>query len=761
MSINKVTVLGAGAMGSQIAAHLVNVGLKVQLLDIVVDEDDPNKLAKEAKGRITHRKKGLLYDNDLAGNLSIGNFNDDLKEANDSDLYIEAVSEKLEIKHDVWGKVAKVAKDSAILATNTSGIPIADIAEPFEEGFQKRFLGLHFFNPVRIMKLVEIIKHKGTDEEVVEDLANFTTYTLGKGVVICHDVTGFVGNRIGTFTGMDIAYRAEQEGLAVNETDALSGQVLGRPRMGTNRLSDFVGIDIGYHGSHGLKDDPEEAEYFNLPEASEYLYEKGWLGDKSGQGFYQKQEDGSKLIFDLEKKDYVEPKEVNFDILKDLGKDLKHNFNTIFEAEDEIGLFLWKTLRNLFFYSAVNVGKATDEYKNIDRAMVWGYNWKVGPFQAWDLIGVERVAKRIEDEIDDIPGNDTELPEWVKGRTEPFYKEGESISNVPEVESFYHENIWTNEGTSRLDTTEDGVLLLQMLTPNNTLTVDFQKDIEKAIDVLEEEDYKGLVLHTPGPHFSYGANLNDMKDAIDRGVVDTETREGTEGLHHAVSRMKYAAKPVVSAVSGRALGGGAELLLHSTHVVAAAESYIGLVEAGVGLIPGGAGTVELAERIYRAGYTKPETIKHLSNLLSNVATGSVSKHAYDARKKGFLRDTDQIVQNEELVVAAAIDKVRAESKYNYIPQHKANYSVLGTDFIALAHSNLDSQRDGNFASDYDVFVGTKLAEVIAGGNVPVHTVVNEDQLLQVEVDNFVKLSQEEKTYDRITYMLENNKPLRN
>ena len=761
MSINKVTVLGAGAMGSQIAAHLVNVGLKVQLLDIVVDEDDPNKLAKEAKGRITHRKKGLLYDNELAANLSIGNFNDDLKEANDSDLYIEAVSEKLEIKHDVWGKVAKVAKDSAILATNTSGIPIADIAEPFDPDFQKRFLGLHFFNPVRVMKLVEIIKHQGTDEKVVEDLSHFTTYTLGKGVVICHDVTGFVGNRIGTFTGMDIAYRAEQEGLAVNQTDALSGQVLGRPRMGTNRLSDFVGIDIGYHVSHGLKDDPEEAEYFKLPQAPEYLVDQGWLGDKSGQGFYKKQEDGSKLIFDLEKKDYVEKKDVDFDILNDLGKDLKHNFNTIFEAEDEIGLFLWKTLRNLFFYSAINVGKATDEYKNIDRAMVWGYNWKVGPFQAWDLIGVERVAKRIEEEIDDIPGSDTELPEWVKGRTEPFYKEGEGISSVPEVETYYHENLWTNEGTSRLDTTEDGVLLLQMLTPNNTLTLDFQKDIVKAIDVLEEEDYKGLVLHTPGPHFSYGANLNDMKDAIDRGVVDTETREGTEGLHYAVSRMKYASKPVVSAVSGRALGGGAELLLHSTHVVAAAESYIGLVEAGVGLIPGGAGTVELAERIYRKGYTKPEQIKHLSNLLQTIATGSVSKHAYDARQKGFLRETDQIVQNEELVVAAAIDKVRSESKYNYFPQYKANYSVLGTDFIALAQSNLESSRDGNFASDYDVFVGTKLAEVLAGGQVPVHTIVNEDQLLQVEVDNFVTLSQEDKTYDRITYMLENNKPLRN
>ena len=761
MSINKVTVLGAGAMGSQIAAHLINVGLKVQLLDIVVDEDNPNKLAKDALGRITHRKKGLLYDNNLAVNLSIGNFKDDLKEANDSDLYIEAVSEELDIKHDIWGKVAKVAKDSAILATNTSGIPIADIAEPFDPDFQKRFLGLHFFNPVRVMKLVEIIKHKGTDEKYVQELSDFTTYTLGKGVVICHDVSGFVGNRIGTFTGMDIAYRAEQEGLAVNEVDTLSGEILGRPRMGTNRLSDFVGIDIGYHVSHGLKDDPEEAEYFKLPQTPEYLVDQAWLGDKSGQGFYKKQEDGSKLIFDLEKKDYVQPKEVNFDILNDLGKDLKHNFNTIFEAEDEIGLFLWKSLRNLFFYSAINVGKATDEYKNIDRAMVWGYNWKVGPFQAWDLIGVERVAKRIEEEIDDIPGSDTELPEWVKGRTEPFYQEGEGISNVAEVQSFVAKTLWEKEGSSRLDVTEDGVLLLQMLTPNNTLSSDFQKDIIEAVDVLEEEDYKGLVLHTPGPHFSYGANLNLMKEAIDNKAQDTEVRQGTEELHQAVSRLKYAAKPVVAAVAGRALGGGAELLLHTPFVVAAAESYIGLVEVGVGLIPGGAGTVELADRIYRQNLTKPEKIARLSATLTTIATGSLSKNAYDAVQKGFLRETDQIVQNEDLVVAAAIDKVRSESKYNYIPQFKANYSVLGRDFIALAQSSLEAMRDGNNASDHDVLVGTKIAEVLAGGNIPGQTVVNEDQLLKIEVDNFVAVSKEEKTYDRIKHMLETNKPLRN
>lgn len=759
MSIKKVTVLGAGAMGSQIAAHFVNVGLKVKILDIVIDEEDRNKLSKKAYGRITHKKKGLLYDNAWAVNLSYGNFEDDLKEPDDSDLYVEAVSEKLEIKQDVWQKVAKVAKSDAILATNTSGIPISDIVEPLEPDVQRRFLGLHFFNPVRQMKLVEIIRHRGTSQSVVDELTHFATYTLGKGVVECHDVSGFVGNRIGTFNGTNMAKRAEKIGLAVNELDAISGTILGRPRMGLNRLNDFVGGDISYDVATGMKNDPEEAPYISIPKTAEYLIEKGWLGDKSGQGFYKK-EGKKKLIFDIDKKDYVEPEPVKFEILNELGKDVKKNVNIIFESDDKIAKYLWETLRDLMFYSAINVGKATDDYKNIDRAMVWGYNWKVGPFQLWDMIGVERVAKRMLDEIDDIPGPDTDLPEWVKGRTEPFYKEGETINVIPGPESFIDQTIWEHKGTSRLDATEDNVLLFEMLTPNNTITLEFQEDIIKAVDALEDKGYKGMVLYSPGPHFCHGANLNVMREGIEEDRLD-EVREGTKLLHEAVSRMKYSTKPIVSAVTGRALGGGAELLLHSPFVVAAAESYIGLVEPGVGLIPGGGGTVELADRIYRSDATKPEKVQRLQETLFTIAMGVPSQHAYDARKKGFLRDTDVIVQNEELVVKAAIDKVRYESEYHYMPTTKASYQVYGTDFLGVAVANLDSQVDGHYMTEHDKLVGTRIAEVLAGGRVPVHTVVTEDQLLQVEEDNFIKMAEEPKTYDRIKHMLETRRPLRN
>lgn len=761
MSITKVTVLGAGAMGSQIAAHFVNIGLKVRLLDIVIDQDDRNKLVKEAYKRITDRRKGLLYDANWANNLTIGNFEDDLDQVKDADLIVEAVAERLDIKHDLWGKVTAVANDHAIFATNTSGIPIGEIAKPFADAVKKRFVGLHFFNPVRFMKLVEIIKHDTTDPEIVDKLADFTTYRLGKGVVLCNDVSGFVGNRIGAFTGSDIFYRAEKLGLAVNEIDALTGEILARPRMGLARLSDFTGADIGYHVNKGMKSDPAEADYFLLPETTTILMEKGWLGDKSGQGLYKKLPDRSKLIFDLKTQDYVSPKPVEFDILSKFGKNLKENFNTIFEATDEIGLFLWESLRNLFLYSAVNVGKATDDYKNIDRAMVWGYNWKLGPFQIWDLMGFERVRDRILAEIDQIPGQDTDLPAWIKERSQGFYDKGDSISTVPAPSSFIASSIWNKKGSSSLDVTEDGVLLFQMLTPNNTLTNDYQVDLVEAIDLLESGDYKGMVLYSPGPHFSLGANLDLMAYAIEHDLVDAEIAPGVVKGHKAMARLKYAAKPIVSAVSGRALGGGAEIAMHSPFIVAAAETYIGLVEVGVGLIPGCAGLVELADRVYRQNLTPVEKKARLAGHLMSVATAYVSPHAYQAREKGFLRDTDVIIQNEELVVQAAIDKVRLESSFNYIPISKPNYAVFGSDLSALFAAQLDSLRDGNRASDHDVLIGRKAGEVLAGGNIPPKTIVNEDQLMKIEAENFVFLSKQEKTYDRIKHMLATRKPLRN
>ncbi|WP_035052064.1 3-hydroxyacyl-CoA dehydrogenase/crotonase FadB [Carnobacterium pleistocenium] len=752
MNIKKATVLGAGTMGAQIAALLVNAGLKVKLLDIVLDKDDKNKLSKGAYDRITHPKKSMLYNADWNKNLTYGNFEDDLKEGDDSDIFIEAVTEKLAIKHDLWQKVAAIAKKEAILSTNTSSIPIGAIAQPLQKESKARFVGLHFFNPPRYMKLVEIIPHATTDEVVVEDLKDFVSTVLGKGAVDTNDVSGFVANRIGTYSASDIAYRAEQLGLSITEVDAITGKIIGRPKTGTFRLLDMVGIDIGYFVTKTMMSNPEEAAYFKMPKLVEKLVVLGNFGDKTKQGFYKK--DGKKrLVFDGETETYVEPKPVELPILKEFSRDLTKNLTTIFESEDEVGIFLWETLRNLMHYSASNVPKATNDYINVDRAMVWGYNWAVGPFQLWDMMGLEKVKARMEKELG-------ELPEWIKERNEPFYQEGQSISPASKPEDFAHKQIWKEED-SELFATEDNFLMLAMRTPNNTITVGFEGDIVKAIDVLEKENYKGLLLYSDGPNFSVGANLYYMKMAIDQNLVDTETRKGSELFHEAVRRMKFAAKPIVTAVKGRALGGGAELVMASPYVVAAAETYIGLVEAGVGLIPGGGGLAELADRVYRQDVSRADKIRQLADILTKVSMGHVTMSAYEAQQIGFLKETDMIIQNEELVFEAALQTLRLKAAYNYVPNNLVEYEVLGTNFKAIAAAQIDSLIDGHFASKYDGVVTGAIADVLAGGEVPLGTKVNQKWLQKLSEDNFVKLSKNEKTYERIVHMLEKKKPLRN
>ena len=752
MNIKKATVLGAGTMGAQIAALLVNAGLKVKLLDIVLDKEDKNKLSKGAYDRITHPKKSMLYNADWNKNLTYGNFEDDLKEGDDSDIFIEAVTEKLAIKHDLWLKVAAIARKDAILASNTSSIPIGAIAKPLPEEAKARFVGVHFFNPPRYMKLVEIIPHEATDPVVTEDLKIFVSNVLGKGAVDDNDVSGFFANRIGTYSASDTAYREEQLGLSIKEVDAITGKIIGRPKTGTFRLLDMVGIDIGYFVTKTMMSNPEETEYFKMPKLVEKMVALGNLGDKTKQGFYKK--DGRKrLVFDVKTEMYVEPKPVELAILKEFSRDLTKNLTTIFESEDEVGIFLWETLRNLMYYSAINVPKATNEYINIDRAMVWGYNWSVGPFQLWDMMGLDKVKARMEKELG-------ELPEWIKERNEPFYQEGQSISPASKPEDFAHKQVWKKED-SELFATQDNFLMLAMRTPNNTITVGFEADIVKAVDVLEKEDYKGLLLYSDGPNFSVGANLYYMKMAIDQELVDTETRKGSELFHEAVRRMKFASKPIVTAAKGRALGGGAELVMASPYVVAAAETYIGLVEAGVGLIPGGGGLAELADRVYRQDVSRADKIRQLADILTKVSTGHVTMSAYEAQQIGFLKETDMIIQNEELVFEAALQTLRLKAAYNYIPNNLVEYEVLGTNFKAIAAAQVDAMIDGHFASKYDGVVTNAIADVLAGGNVPLGTKVNQKWMQKLSEDNFVKLSKNEKTYERIVHMLEKKKPLRN
>lgn len=751
MLIRKATVLGAGVMGSQIAALLVNAGLQVKLLDVVIDEADKNKLSKAGYERIIHPKKGMLYDANMVGNLSYGNFTDDLNELSTSDLFIEAVKEDIQIKHDVWDKIAKIAKPTAILTTNTSGIPIEMIAKVLSDEDKARFIGFHFFNPPRYMKLVELIPNSQTDHGVLEQLKTFAETTLGKGVVIANDVPAFVANRTGVHAISNAMYLGEQAGLSVSEVDALTGKVIGRP-MGTYQLSDLVGNDIGLFVMKGLMQDPTEHAYYKMSELLPVLYEKGALGNKVKHGFY-KREGRKTLVFDPEVMNYADKPKVELPILKELGRDLAKNMDVIFNASDSAGKFLWENLRNTFYYAAHNVPKATQDFRDIDRAMVWGFNWKLGPFQLWDLMGFEKVKDRIAQELG-------ELPNWVQERQASFYSENEQLDNVKPISEFIAETIWNREG-SNLSVTHEQQLLFKIQTTNNTLTADLSTDLIEAIDKLENEAYSSLVLYSPGANFSVGANLFMVKAAIEQGKVDEQIEPTIAELHRAVNRMRYATKPIVTAVQGRALGGGAELILGSPYVVAAAESYIGLVEVGVGLIPSGGGLAELTERVMMSPGLKANHVKLLAEVVTRVSSATVAMNAYEARRHLYLRDTDTIIANSEQRVEVALKKAKFLAENNYIPRTLATFPALGEDFKAIVEGQLDAMRLGNFISDYDMELGLAIASIVSGGAVPEGVLINQLWLQNLEKEYFVKLSKNQKTYERISHMLQTGKPLRN
>ena len=752
MTIRKATVLGGGVMGSQIAALLVNAGLKVKLLDVAIDEKDPNKISRKSYEMITDKKQPQLFDLNFAPNLTYGNFDEDLQSQDDADIYIEAVKEELEIKHDVWNKVKAVAKEDALFATNTSGIPIEYISKVFSGEERQRFFGMHFFNPPRIMKLVEIIPLKDTAVESVERAQDFAEDKLGKGVVIANDVPGFVANRVGTQTMNDVMYRAEKEGLSITDTDALTGRSIGRPSLGTYGLVDLVGLDIAMAVTKGLQQVPGEKEFFHDTVLAEKLMEKGALGRKTKQGFYKKEKKGI-LVFHPESNDYVEQSQPAFEILGKFTKDLKKNMDTIFNADDKAGLFMWETLRNNFYYSALNVPKAASDYKDIDRAIVWGFNWKKGPFQLWDLMGFKRVKERMKEELG-------ELPEWIEKRNESFYETDESLERVTPVNEFIDSEIWNRED-SNLSVANKDQLLLKLQSQNNIISDGFARDLIEAVDLLENEDYSSMVLYADGRNFSVGANLYMMKKAHEMKKVDDLVGPAIDQLHESFNRMKYSLKPIVTAVQGKALGGGCELLLYSPFVVAASETYTGMVEAGVGLLPSGGGLAEMSDRILNTTHKHDDKQQSMTEVLTNIGMAKVSTNAYEARRYGYLRDTDSIILNMEKRVEAALNKARLESDMNYIPKPKGQYIALGSDFKALAQGMLDAQRLGNFISDHDYEITLKIAEVLSGGDLPRNTYVNQRYLQKLEKERFLELLQTEKTYERISYMLETGKPLRN
>lgn len=751
MIIRKATVLGAGVMGTQIAAHLVNAGLQVKLLDVVIDPEDKNKLSRAGYERMIDKKRPLLYDKSFVGNISYGNFEDDLSQPSDSDLFIEAVKEEVSIKHELWKKIASIASENAILATNTSGIPIEVIAKVLNPQEKQRFLGMHFFNPPRFMKLIELIPNTETSTETLDTISEFSQNVLGKGVVIANDVPAFIANRIGTHAMADNMARAEKMDLSISQADALTGKVIGRP-MGTYALADLVGLDIATFVVKGIMQDPSETKHFTLPALMPKLMEAGHLGNKTKKGFYKK-EGKNRYVIDPETLEYRPLEPVHLPFLEKLGRNLKENLNEIFESQDNAGLYLWETLAASFYYAAINVPKAAKDYKDIDRALVWGFNWKKGPFQLWDMMGFERVKDRLEKEYGT-------LPEWIYQLNGGFYNDSTVFSPEEAIEQKIDKHLWDKEA-SRLSVIYNDQLLFKFKTPNNTITDQLSQDLIDAVEVLETNQYSSMVIYSPGAHFSLGANLVMMKTAIDQGKADELISATIELLHQAVNRLKYATKPIVTAAQGRALGGGCEILLASPFVVAAAESYIGLVEVGVGLIPAGGGLAELTERATAGNDQNANKLHTLSQVVMNVAQAKVAMNAYEAREKLFLRDTDTIIMDGDCRVEVALDRARFEAKAGYVPRTKAQFAALGSDFIGIVEGQLDAMRLGHFISDYDMTIALALTEVVAGGELPRGTLINQMYLQSLEKEAFVTLAKNQKTYERIAHMLKTKKPLRN
>lgn len=794
------TVLGAGTMGAGIAAHLANAGIRTYLLDIVpkgVDADAPkaarNKLAAGALKALPKAKPPALMHKDFASRITPGNFDDDLERAvGESDIVIEAIIERLDIKQSVFKKVAAAAKDTTILATNTSGIPIADIAEALDQSARERLIGLHFFNPPRWMHLLEVIPSKYSKQEYVDDVAAFSDKALGKGVVLCRDTPNFIGNRIG-IGEMLLTFQATLDGgYTIEEVDTLNAKPVGRPKTGSYRLGDMVGIDVAAHVINNLREnlsgDPKADNYDPLhglmqpSKAMQKLVDEGWVGDKARQGFYKKTKDeqGKRVIlsFDLETLEYRERKEPEFPELKKLKGSLTGSVNKAMRLEGRAGEFYRKVYLPLFNYSARLSGEICDTPKQIDDAMRWGYGWKLGPFELMDAAGVSWCVEQMKAmDIEPDPAI-TKLLEaegadatWYKGR----YGKGQQVFDgdkyvdveVPVgmliLDSCKPEGEIESNSTAALIDIGDGVALLEFRSKANVLDEGVVTLMQQAPTLLAEKGFGALVIGSQDEHFCRGANLLQIGMAAMQKKWD-ELDAAINGLQQTVMALRHGPMPVVVAPYGQTLGGGTEVALHADHVQAGADLFMGLVEIAVGVLPAGGGLKEIARRASaHASQLKPdEVFDWVRRGFEAAATGKVSMSAFEARATGWLKPSDGVTFHKSRVLADAKRAAQALMAGNYTPPDRNEpIHVMGAPGGANLMLGIHEFGWGGFASEHDQLIGTKMIHVLSGGMKPTAGTVTAQELLDLEREAFLSLAGTEKTLARIQHMLNTRKPLRN
>lgn len=794
--VRQVAVLGAGVMGAQIAAHLVNLQVPVVLFDLPAKEGPKNAAVMAAVEGLKKLKPAPLGAAGDAALIQCANYDQHLERLRDCDLIIEAIAERLDWKRDLYAKIAPHLSAEVMLASNTSGLSITRLSEALPEALRPRFCGIHFFNPPRYMTLVELIATPSTDAAMLDTLEAFVTTSLGKGVVRAKDTPNFIANRIGIAGMLATMHEAERLGLSFDVVDDLTGKKLGRAGSGTFRTADVVGLDTLGHVIKTLQDNLNEASDpfypgFATPPVLQALLSKGNLGQKTGAGFYKKQ--GRDILrFDLGKQDYVpsggKADEVYGRMLK---KPASERLQLLREARGAEGQFLWAILRNSFHYAAVHLQTIANTARDVDLAMRWGFGMQQGPFELWQEAGWERVARWIEDDI--AQGRalcKAPLPAWVfapavlkaggvhsaQGSWNPSSQAFEPRHTLPVrarqifPQALYGEGVtgYAGAGTTihedaaiRLWTLDNSVLIATIKTKMRAISPEVAEGLQQAV-TLAEQRYQGLVVWAGDEPFSVGADLSAMLPAF-MTVGVSAINDAEHHLQQTMLRLRYAQVPVVAAVQGMALGGGCELLLHCARRVVHLESYIGLVEVGVGLVPGAGGLTYIARRAAEnaAHSTDKDLSKFIIDGFSAAAMAKVGTSALESRQLGYLLDSDIVVPHRDELLHVACVQVKAMRESGYRAPPQRSFAVAGRNAKATLQGQLVNMRDGGFISAHDFYIASLIAGVVTGGDVDAGTLVNEAYLMTLERQAFCALVQHPKTQERILAMLSTGKPLRN
>jgi 3-hydroxyacyl-CoA dehydrogenase len=795
--IKKAAVLGSGVMGSAIACHLANIGLEVLLLDIVpFNLDDKQKTVKAARNSIVNTalatavksKPAPLYDAAFVSRISTGNFTDDMSRISECDWVIEVVVERLDIKQQIFAQVDQHRKVGSLITSNTSGIPIHQLADGRSEDFKKNFCGTHFFNPARYMALFEVIPHAGTDKDVVDFWMHYGEVFIGKQTVLCKDTPAFIANRIGFYAGNKVAELTAKYNLSIEAVDKLTGDSIGWPNTGSYRLLDLVGIDTSVKVTKGVIENCPDDEYVKImkdrpvPKGTQFLMDNNWLGDKSGQGFYKKtnerNEKGERVIFALDL-NTLEYRPIEKPMLTAVGVAKKieimdKRLQEIVALDDSSGHFVRDLLAGVMAYAANRIPEISDNVYSVDNAIKAGYAWSYGPFEYWDMFGLENVASLARSLGETLP---SWIDDMIAKGVKSFYISEDSKRKYYDLDSGTYQVIPGTELNIHLDNYRtktpvyknsecilhdigDGVMCFEFTTKSNSIGEGIGQGALEALQIAQQGDWKGIVIGNNAKNFSVGANLMGVAmHAIQKDFAKLEEMVGA--FQQINMDMKYANIPVVTATQGYVFGGGCEILMHTDAAVCHAESYIGLVEVGVGLLPGGGGTKEFAVRASDSYFEGDVQIPTLVDKLKVIATASVSTSAYEAFNLGYLQhDRDVVEVNLGKVLSTAKAKVLDLARNYTAPVHKP-VTVLGRGGLGTLYTAINEFFLGKYMSAYDVEIAKKIAYVLCGGDLTGTQTVSEQYLLEIEKEAFLQLLGNQKTIDRIQYLLMNNKPLRN